>query len=316
MADALADVERVIADQLRFKQRLQIGEDAYAVLRLRKTLFSLWDSGGAAWTGAGIAKSAAVAGTFFVPAAPTGVLAWLGLAAPAIAVTPVGWVIAAGLAAGGGYYGVTRWLASGPDQFVETIPKFINTPIDLLGEGLFEFMATLALRVALIDGHVDASEREAIAEHFIADWGYDATYVAATLPTVEACGDSRRLSELARGLAEFQAANPDCNASAMQAGLVHFLRDVIAADGVITAREERAIKAIEGTFQAQRAVVSRAVTRRARVLASAANAAMGQAARTVSDAAQEVDSQLRMGMYAVQNAMQSVARGDVPPSRD
>lgn len=255
--DQSLGVERVILDPLRFKQRLHIGEDAYAVLKAKKALSSIWSASPAGLAGAGVAQSSIVASTFFAPAAPAGLLGWLGLGAPAVAVTPLGWVIAAGLLASGGYLGVTRWLASGPDRFVDTIPKHINTPLDLLGTGLFEGMAPLALRVAEADGHVADSERETISAHLVQDWGYDPGYVAAALTAQEQRSDRARLSVLAAALATFQARNPDCNASAMQTELMEFLRELVAADGVIDWREERALRTVELALAAHHATVSR-----------------------------------------------------------
>ena len=78
---ALSDAESVIAIPERFKIKLRIGTQAFALLRARDSLFSLWDSVGAASAGAGVAKSAWVASIFFAPAAPAGALAWLGWAA-------------------------------------------------------------------------------------------------------------------------------------------------------------------------------------------------------------------------------------------
>ena len=89
------DVDSVVAIPERFKAKLGIGEDAYASLRLRKnlgTVFKGTDAAGAAATGVGVASSSVVASTFF--SAP-GLLGALGIGA---AVTPIGRVIAAGAA--------------------------------------------------------------------------------------------------------------------------------------------------------------------------------------------------------------------------
>lgn len=118
-------LERVVADPLRFKQRLRIGEDAYALLRAKNQLFSLWDTAGAAATGAAVASSSMVAGTFF---APTGVMAALGLATAA---TPVGWVVGAAVLAGGGWYGASRWFSGkGPGR---TCPRFGDFAVHRFG---------------------------------------------------------------------------------------------------------------------------------------------------------------------------------------
>lgn len=246
----LADVECVVADPLKFKLKLRIGEEAYAILRLKNGLQSLWDVGGVVTTGASIAASKLVVATFF--ASSGGLLSSIGIGAAAA--TPIGWVVAAGLVSGGAYYGVTRLVkrASGTNPMVDTIPRFINTPIDLLGMQLFDLVGALALRVATIDGFLDARERTAIERHFVEEWGYSDAYLKRALDVLLATEDEARLKAIAKSLAVFQAANPDCNAEDMQTDLLVFLREVMAADGVLDEREEHAIDAVAAVFRAER----------------------------------------------------------------
>lgn len=247
------DIDRVVADPLRFKQRLHIGEDAYALLRAKKNLYAIYDTAGAAGTGAAIAGSSAVAGTFF---APTGLSAALGLATAA---TPIGWIVAAAIVTGGGYYSATRWFSAKSSEFVDTIPKYINTPIDVLGAALIDLLGSLALRVAAIDGHIDPAEERIIFEHFVEDWGFDETYVIRALAALKTHANDMRVKQLATDLAAFQANNPDCNEVAMRAELMTFLRELIAADGVLDEREELAIEAIERAFsEASRLSIAKA----------------------------------------------------------
>jgi len=235
-------IDRVVVDPLRFKQHLHIGEDAFALLRAKKNLFAIYETAGAAGTGAAIAGSSAVAGTFF---APTGLTAALGLATAA---TPIGWILAAAVVAGGSYYGATRWFSDKSSEFVDTIPKYINTPIDVLGVALIDLLGSLALRVAAIDGRIDAAEERIIREHFVEDWGFDETYVARALDSLKEYANDTRVKQLAMDLAVFQSNNPDCNGLAMRGELMTFLQEIIAADGVLDEREELAIEAIERTF--------------------------------------------------------------------
>lgn len=229
--------EQVIADPLRFKQRLRIGRQAFRVLQTKDTLQDFWNAAGAGAAGATIASSSYVATTFF---APTGLMAWLGLATAA---TPVGWVLAAAIGCVGLYFCASRGLAA-DQRFVDEIPKFISTPLDLLGLGLFSLMSPLVIRVALVDGHFDRREREAILEHLIADWGYDRAFATQELARLEAIDTQASVEVLAHNLSKFIASNPDCNASEMQRELLDFVRELICADGIVRTEETAALGAI------------------------------------------------------------------------
>lgn len=263
------DLDCVVADTLKFKRRLRIGEDAYAVLRAKNRLQSLWDVGGVAMSAGALAASPLIAGTFFASSA-----GWLSVIGIGVATTPVGWVIAAAAATGGAYFGVTRLVRKQMDTMVDTIPRFINTPIDLLGMELFDLIGALAVRVALIDGDVDPAERQAIVHHFIDEWGYDPLFVNRALDVLVANTGEVSVEAIAKALAEFQAASPDCNGAAMQAELLTFLREVIEADGRRDEREELAMDGIDATFRAERAVTLGRVAKSITGLGGRAGAAL------------------------------------------
>lgn len=247
-------VERVIADPLRFKLRLGIGEDAYRSMKLAKKLQQLWDVGGVAASGAGVVASPAVAATFFASTASGGLLSMIGLGTAAA--TPVGWIVAAAVVSGGAYYGVTRLFRDYAGSRVHAIPRFINTPIDLLGANLFDLMGSLAVKVARIDGTLSESERDAITGHFITEWGFEPAYLESALGVLIAEADRQSLKEMARTLAAFQRANPDCNPAAMRGDLIAFLREVAAADGILDEREELAIEAADAILREENALIS------------------------------------------------------------
>lgn len=223
-APPLGEPDRVIGDSLRFRQRLRIGRKAFRTLQVKDLLQDTWDTTGVAWSGAALAQSSIVATTFF---APTGVAAWLGLATAA---TPVGWVVAAAAGSAGIYYLATRGLAA-DERFVDEIPKFISTPLDVLGARLFELMAGLALKFVNADGQAEEAGQEEILEHLVSDWGYDEVFARRELGRLAEAIDRIPLTVLAEELAGFQAANPDCNGPAMQAELLGFVEELIGADG-------------------------------------------------------------------------------------
>lgn len=238
--DRFEDVNRVVADPLRFKLRLGIGEDAYASLKLKKAVQELWDVGGAAATGAGVAASPIVATTFFGSSA--GLLSFIGIGA---AVTPVGWVVAAGVTCAAGYYGVTRLFHSYSSSRVETIPRFINTPIDVLGASLLDMMGSLAVALARIDDRFTPDEGAVISEYFTTEWGFDALYVDRALSLIGDNTNKLGVQDCARILARFQADHPDCNARAMTDQIVAFLSEIAEADGVLDEREDLAIDRVQ-----------------------------------------------------------------------
>ena len=228
----LDDIEVVVADPLRFKAKLKIGENAYASLRTINRGRELWDVVGTAGTGAAITSSSAVASTFF---APTGLLGLLGIGT---AVTPIGWVAFAALASGGACYGLYRLLGNAKGSRVIEIPKFLNTPLDTLGLGMFDLIAPVALRLAAVDGHVDPQEREFLTFHLVTEWGLNREFVTLGIRAIEPEVTHGKIEAMAKELADFLHSNPDCNHLAIADELSQFLRQMLEASGELTVQEE------------------------------------------------------------------------------
>lgn len=218
---AFDGVAQVVAEPLRFKAKLAIGENAYASLRMINRTREIWDVLGAAGAGAALAKAGA-----------------LGLGA---ATTPVGWVAIAALASGGACYGLYRWLGDTKGARVIEIPKFLNTPMDTLGLALFDLIAPLALRLAAVDGQVEPSEREALVQHLVGDWGLDAGFVTRAVAQIEPGVMQGSVEAMAAELSGFLHANPDCNHQAIAADLGQFLRRLLEAGGPLSDDEEAAL---------------------------------------------------------------------------
>jgi hypothetical protein len=187
---------------------------------------------GTAGTGAAIASSSVVASTFF---APTGLLGLLGIGA---AVTPIGWVAFAALTSGGACYGLYRLLGDAKGSRVIEIPKFLNTPLDTLGLGMFDLIAPVALRLAAVDGQVDPQEREFLTSHLVDEWGLNREFVTQGIRAIEPEVMHGDIEAMARELAEFLHANPDCNHLAIADELSRFLRQMLEASGELTAEED------------------------------------------------------------------------------
>jgi hypothetical protein len=244
-ASGLDGIECVVAEPLRFKAKLAIGENAYASLRMVNRGRELWDVLGAAGAGAAIAKSSMVASAFF---APSGVVGALGVGAAA---TPVGWVALAALASGGACYGMYRWLGASKGSRVIEIPRCLNTPLDTLGLALFDLIAPLSLRLAAGPYGVVPPQRHAfLAAHLVDEWGLDERFVARAMAVVEPGLADASPQELARELAAFLHANPDCNHQVIAAEMGAFLAQMLEAGGAALAEPEQQLLAqVQQTLQ-------------------------------------------------------------------
>ncbi len=242
-ANGFQDVDSIVAEPLKFKVKLAIGEDAYTSLKVKNTVVQVWDVAGVATTAAVVAKSSVVATTFF---ASTSWLAWFGLGT---AVTPIGWVVAAGVLTGGAWYGITRHLKKFSADKITVVPNFINTPLDVLALGLFDLMVPLALTVASVDGRVDTPRRQQIDDYFVGGWGYDANFVNAGIDHIESRLGEVSIADLAQTMAEFASQNRDCNFRIMSTEILDFLRDIVATDGALEPGPANAIGEIEAVFK-------------------------------------------------------------------
>ena len=286
--EKLNNIDFVVEDSTKFKLKLGIGEDAYTSLKMAKTLQSLWDMKGAAGAGAVAAASPAVATTFF--ASTAGPLSFLGIGAAAA--TPVGWVMGAAILSGGAYYGAMRMLGNFNSSRVDAIPKFINTPIDLLGATIFDMMAGLSLKVSSLSHEIEDSERSAITEYFAEEWGLSEDYILAALPVIEASINDKRLKEMASSLAEFQLENPDCNPNAMRKDIKAFLEEIAFADGDYNEVEELAIEAVENVLNHSltgHRQITKSATKYAKISAGIAGSVASSASQVAGNAVKDAN---------------------------
>jgi len=237
-------IETIVSEPLNFKAKLAIGEEAYTSLKVKNAVIQVWDVAGVATTAAVVAKSSVVASTFF---APSGLLAAIGLGT---AVTPIGWVIAAGVATGGTWLGITRHLKKVSASKVTVVPNFINTPLDVLALGLFDLLAPLALKIANTEGRIDDAKRQLIHHYFVKEWGYGSDFVDEGFRYIESSLSKLSIEQLAQTIADFTNENPDCNFKQMSQEIVGFLRNIVAAEGKVNQADEKAIQNIESIFNA------------------------------------------------------------------
>lgn len=221
-ADVIAEfesAEEIIENDEKFRKKLGIGADAYRSLKLASRLGPV----AAGVAGAAVASSPIVASTLFGGTAAT-VAGWLGLGLAAT--TPVGWVIAAGVATGGAYiaYGKLR------NKLVEEVPRQIDAPLDVLATSVIAFLMPVAFRLALADGNVDDRERRKIKDYFVNEWGYSESFVDGKIDEFRNEPDLASLDELFAALEKLKNED-DCNFDHIFRELLKFLEELANADG-------------------------------------------------------------------------------------
>lgn len=226
----------ILRDSLAFKAKLGIGEKAYAALRKRENLTTISEAVGIGTMASSAAASGVVATTFF--SASSGVvgsaLSAIGLGAAAT--TPVGWVVAAGVLAGGGYFGVSRILERPKDTGLIVIPKYINTPLDTIAVALVELVLPLSLKVAQV-GDCGPSERAVIVKHFANEWGYDEGFISNLTETYDQELSAVNIARLIQALIEYVKESPDCDQEAVLNDFIRLLHNVVEADGIVEEKE-------------------------------------------------------------------------------
>lgn len=239
---SLTDVDQIVQDPLKFKAKLAIGEDAYTSLKAANRLSDAWHTLALGTISGTAASSTVVASSFF---APSGLLGVLGIGA---AVTPIGWIVAAAAVGGGVGYGVNQFIKKHKSQQTTIIPKFINTPLDILALGLFELLAPLCIKVSAVDEEMHVNEMARIQSYFVVEWGFDSLFVASTLDLYLNNANDIEITEIASALVKLTKENPDCNYEEMTREILDILNEITHADGVITEHERHTIAEVSKVF--------------------------------------------------------------------
>ena len=321
--DFFAQEEEQIIDQpILFKEKLGIGEKAYAFLRYRGNLSTFSEAIGIGATASGIASSSMVASTFFAPASSgfiASALSTVGLGATAA--TPVGWIIGAGVIAGGAYVGISRLFESPKNDGMVVIPKYINTPLEALGAALLELMLPVSLKMAAADGEISAKERSVISNHYVANWGFNPVFVQKLMAQFEQELANVSYSKLVSSLVAYTEDSPDCDREAIMGSVLTHLREIAEADGQVHTNELNDLKFISEQLlseskkqgMADQALASLSesfatITETTRATASRAANTTGQGARFllggISEGALKIGNSAKQGGLLIKDAVQ------------
>jgi hypothetical protein len=93
------------------------------------------------------------------------------------------------VSAGGGVFLagilIVKYLYNKADSLaMDRIPKFINTPIDILGASVLDILLYPAVKISLADGHFSYSEVRFIVDNIYNDWGISRDYCKKSIKNI------------------------------------------------------------------------------------------------------------------------------------
>lgn len=162
------EIKIVLDNRIIFKYKLNLSQDDYEYLNNAKNLHEFAEAFLAGAAGAGI-----VYGSFM---ASLGVLGQIGLGIGLIS-NPIGWMAIAGIGAGSLAYGARQMSKKADDKAYNKVPKYIKTPLDILGENLIDLFLPICIKIALVDGEFIKKEKEVIIDYLSTQWGYNRNYI-------------------------------------------------------------------------------------------------------------------------------------------
>ena len=247
----LGEVDQILRNPHAFKIKLAMGEDVFTTLSSMKAAGNVSDLANIA----GIALPGGTALAHWLSlAAATAPARWLALIGVGSAIAPPLMLVAisvlgTGLVSYGILYSVRRIAQDCKDKRIDVVPKFLNTPLDVLALSLFDLITPLILKAAKADGEFCENEREVVFEYLTQEWGYSEDFVQASIPVILTNIQETPLRKLLAPFSFYIAKNPDCNHSEITEDLMLTFPEIVSADGQITVEEQDFLDSVDLFFK-------------------------------------------------------------------
>lgn len=234
LSDLFADTPSVIDDDFKFKTKLEIGDDHFTYLKGAKNLA---DFGGSILGGVGVGG---IAATAWYSTLGVGGKLLLGVG---LASQPVGWVVGAAALGATGIYGFKKakdkFIKKAEDGLVTKVPKFLNTPLDLLGLSIATLILPVSVKMAHADGNFCHMERSQILKYFTDEWGYNSEFIEKLMQAQESKMESFSYKDYAKTLKLVCKKTSEFKLSQVSDEILNFQREIILMDGEIHPDEEK-----------------------------------------------------------------------------
>lgn len=225
----------IIEHPLLFKAKLNIGDEAYAYLTKAEHFLDFSTTLAAGLAGGSIAGT-----VWFATLGPVAKLALVF----GMATTPVGWLVGAGALSSVLTYALIKQRKSAKEATSIPVPRYLNTPLDLLAQSVISLIMPAAVRAACADGCLCERERETIRVYFTKEWGFNSEFVINAIREQEALIEGFNYEEYRQLLLAVDCANNEIKYDVIKTELSVILTDIIHADGEVTPEEERELESL------------------------------------------------------------------------
>ncbi len=239
LAALFADTPCVIENNFNFMKKLNIGDEHLTYLNNSKNLVTVVES---LLGGAGIGGLTAV-GWYSTLGIGGKLLFGLSLTAP-----PIGWVVGASALGAAGVFGLkkakNKYVRKAEDALITKVPKYLNTPLDLLGLSLATLMLPVSVKMAQADGEFCTIEREQISKYFIDQWGYNGEFISKLTEAQETKIDSFSYKDYAKTIKAVCSKTKEFKHNQLTEEILDFQREIILMDGKVHPKEEQELAAL------------------------------------------------------------------------
>jgi len=223
------DEPPIIDSPLQFKAKLNIGDEAYAYLSKADNIidFSIKLS-------AGLGGGALAGVAWFATLGPFAKLAFL----VGVTSTPVGWIVGVGALSSVLAYGLMKAREKTKDTTSITIPKHLNTPLDLLGQSVISLILPATVKMAMIDGRLCENERKVLGDYLAQEWGFNRCFIVNALTEQERLITEFDYEQYRQLVIAATCAVKEIKYEVIKEDLLTILTEVMKADGNISPEEE------------------------------------------------------------------------------
>lgn len=229
----------IIEHPLLFKAKLNIGDEAYTYLTKAEHFLDFSTTLAAGLAGGSIAGT-----VWFATLGPVAKLALVF----GLATTPVGWLVGAGALSSVLTCALIKQRKLAKETTSISVPRYLNTPLDLLAQSVISLIMPSAVRAACADGCFCKSERETIRVYFTKEWGFNSEFVTNAIREQEALIEGFNYEEYRQLLLAVDCANNEIKYDVIKSELSAILTDIIHADGEVTPEEERELESLIATL--------------------------------------------------------------------